>query len=222
MMRAMAAKTKDDVGAAWARVEEWMAKSAPALAKRLPAPASKAELAACERALGVKLPDDLRASLARHGGDSDWGGVELVGNWSLLDVTTIAREHALMKRLVDDGVLDAAPEPNPRIAPVWWSASWIPIVSSGSGHQICVDMGPGPQGTRGQVILFLHDDGKRFCLADSFAAWWSAIARGLTEGRLAWDAAEERFADEAFLSIALEGQDLYRPKPKAKGKRARR
>jgi cell wall assembly regulator SMI1 len=200
----------EQIDRAWEQIEAWLAGHAPKLARNLPPGATEAELSACEEAIGLSLPAELRHSLARHGGDSERAAPKIVGNWALMDSEYILREHRLMKRLLDAGSLDGESIPHPRITSLWWSPAWIPIVSSGSGHQICIDTAPPDGGVPGQVILFLHDDLERFVLADSFAAWWSAIARGLTDGSLAWDAAKQSFADEAFLSIALEGQHYYR------------
>ncbi len=59
---------------------------------------------------------------------------------------------------------------------------------------------------------------QRFRLADSFAAWLGAIADGLEQDLFGWKDDAQKFGDEAFLAIALEGKDLYKPTAKKRGR----
>jgi cell wall assembly regulator SMI1 len=55
----------------WDRIEAWLAQHAPAVLAGLNGPATEQELDATERALGVTLPEDVRASYRRHNGQPD-------------------------------------------------------------------------------------------------------------------------------------------------------
>ena len=116
-----------------------------------------------------------------------------------------------MVRSTPYGVFDAnVKATNQRVRPVWWSDKWIPFVSSGSGHLIVCDLDPVDARRSGQVVLFLHDDEKRFVLADSIEAWLDAVARDLAAG--VYGVANDAFVKngEAFMPSALEGRDLFR------------
>jgi cell wall assembly regulator SMI1 len=71
----------------WVRIETWLERHAPAIAKRFGRPAKAAEIAATERFLGVEFPDDIRESYLRHnghpslmGGD-EWLSLEGIRCW---------------------------------------------------------------------------------------------------------------------------------------------
>ena len=56
------------VRAAWGRIDRWLASHAPPLAGRPGKPATQAAIARAEAAMGVELPDDVRASYMIHDG----------------------------------------------------------------------------------------------------------------------------------------------------------
>lgn len=129
--------------------------------------ASGTEISAAETALGVTFPADLRDYLALANGER-WNSDGFIGDWRLLELKFIVDETQFMRKMVEDGAFgDNANEPTPAIKGMWWNPHWIPIVTSGSGHFFCVDLDPGPEGTPGQIILFLHDDEDRY-LDDGF------------------------------------------------------
>jgi cell wall assembly regulator SMI1 len=203
------AKGKQSVASSWARIDAWLKAHAPPKGDSSDiAPssgASKKALADLARQLKLKLPADLAESLSIHD-----GAERLIGGWDLLGTKSIAREAALMRKLVEDGSFgDAQGDEHPRIKSAWWNVGWIPIVSSGSGHLFCVDTDPAPGGKAGQVILFFHDDGKRLRVADSVGAWLAAIAADLEADKYDYDVESETWSDEALLQSSLEGQDTY-------------
>jgi cell wall assembly regulator SMI1 len=194
---------------AWQRIVAWLEQHAPALASRLRGPARAADIAKAERRLGLVLPRDLRESFACHDGDGESG---VIGGWYLMSLDHCCREAKLMRRLVDEGAFaGATAAPHARITSEWWSKRWVPIVSSGSGHSLCVDLAPQPGGHVGQVILFFHDDEKRLLVAESVADWLSTIALDLERGVYAYDL-EDSFDGQAFLWSSLEGKDTYGPR----------
>ncbi len=200
---------KQTVAGSWGRIDAWLKANAPPKDDwddlEPGRGASKAALAALERALKLPLPKDLAESLAIHD-----GAERLIGGWDVLDTKGIAHEAQLMRKLTEDGSFgDAQADKHRRIKSAWWNVGWIPIVSSGSGHLFCVDTDPAPGGKRGQVILFFHDDGKRLCVADSVGAWLAAIAADLERGTYEYDTSSNEWSDEALLQSSLEGKDTY-------------
>ncbi len=218
----------NDIGAPtvanlWQRWQAWLACHAPDLAEELREPAAADDVAAAEEGLGLTFPEDFKASLAVHDGAGEISGV--AGNWDLMELELVIKECRAMREMVADGTFgSAAADPHPAIKDDWWNPQWLPIVSSGSGHFLCLDLDPGDQGRPGQVVLFLHDDARRFVLAGSFREWLQRIVEGLEAGLYTWSEDDEEFADgaEAFLPSCAEGRDLYRKTvvPKAEDTRA--
>ena len=173
---------------------------------------TEAAIAAAEAALGVTFPADLRAYLLLADGEC-WNSEGFIGDWRLLELKFIVDETQFMRRLVEDGTFDDnSNDETPTIKGLWWNPQWIPIVTSGSGHFFCVDLDPGPEGTVGQVILFLHDDEDRFLIAPSLRAWFARLAadfeRGLYEIVTDEDG-YQHFNSQALLWSSLEGKNLY-------------
>ncbi len=190
----------------WTRLESWLSSNAPDLVDQLRPGADEQALSAVEQDLGLKLPDDLRASLAVHDGTEECAG--LIGGWDLLPAEFIASEARLMRGMVDDGSFgEATADPHPKLATAWWNPAWIPIVSSGSGHFLCVDLAPGPEGRAGQIVLFLHDASQRYVVAPSYRAWLEAVVRDLERG--AYSREDGEWNAQAFMRSSEEGRDLY-------------
>lgn len=190
----------------WTRLESWLSSNAPELVDQLRPGADADALASLEHELGVTLPDDVRASLAVHDGTEESAG--LVGGWDLLPVEIIASEARLMRGMVEDGAFgEATANAHPKLAGPWWNPAWLPIVSSGSGHFLCVDLAPGPEGRVGQVVLFLHDAPERYVVAPSYRAWLEAVVRDLESG--AYTREDGEWNAHAFMRSSEEGKDLY-------------
>lgn len=140
----------------------------------------------------MAFPRDLVDSFECHDGDDDMG---FAGNWDLLSLHDAQRIAKHMNTMAENGEFDdARPAHHPRIRRTWWHRAWLPIVSSATGHHFCVDLDPAPGGQRGQVFIFLHDDGKRLLVADSVLEWLSAIARDLERGRYIYEDEEWKTA----------------------------
>lgn len=198
----------------WRRLTRWAA--ACPLDIAFNPGATEAAIAAAEAALGVAFPADLREYLLLADGER-WYSEGFIGDWQLLEIKFIVDQAQWMRRLVAEGTFDDnANEPTPAIKGRWWNPQWSPIVTSGSGHFFCVDLDPGPEGTVGQVILFLHDDTDRFLVAPSLRAWFERLAadfeRGLYEIVNDEDG-YQHFNSHALMWSSLEGQDIYERLP---------
>ncbi len=197
-------------GNVWQRLSQWAADCPLDIAFN--SGASAAEIAAAETALGVAFPTDLRDYLARANGER-WNSEDFIGDWRLLALEFIVDEAQLMRKMVKEGAFgDNTNDPTSAIKGRWWSPQWIPIVTSGNGHFFCVDLDPGPEGTPGQVILFLHDDEDRYLVAHSLGAWFARIADDLERGL--YEIVEDEdgyrhFNGHALMWSSLEGRRLY-------------
>lgn len=198
----------------WQRLTQWAA-TCPLDITFNPG-ASESAITAAETALGVAFPADLREYLALANGER-WNSDGFIGDWQLLELKVIVKEARAMRALVEEGSFgDNTNAATPAIKDRWWNPQWLPIVTSGSGHFFCADLDPGPEGTVGQIILFLHDDEGRYLVAPSLRAWFARLAddfeRGLYE-IVADEDGYQRFNSHALLWSSLEGRTLYNPLP---------
>jgi len=174
------------VAEAWSRVGQWLEANAPEILENLAGPASDAEFAAREKALGVSLPHDFKTAYRIHNGQHrDIPGLTEFGQ--LLPLKRVVEEWKVWKELLDTGdFAGATSEPNPGIRNVWWSPRWIPFTSDGGGNHLCIDLEPASGGNVGQVITMWHDDPHRELVAPNFGAWLAQLAADLETGKLVY------------------------------------
>ncbi|SEG96578.1 SMI1 / KNR4 family (SUKH-1) [Nonomuraea solani] len=130
-MRRPGAKTTRAVNRQWRRIETWLKANAPAGHRELGGPARPAAIAAAEQEMGLRFPDDLKASLLRHDGSvrTSWGFGPLgYGNLSVKGI----RETWLMLCDIDD---EDGEDPRSE----WWDGRMIPFGSNGMGDHLVID-----------------------------------------------------------------------------------
>lgn len=160
----------------WRRLEAYVASiGAPALALAAEGASEKA-IAAAEKAMGVELPDDYRASLLLHDGqDGKQPFPWMPGCAPLASVDDIVEMHARMLKKVPKREPTVAPES--KLKGGMARAARIPI-----GERVFLDLDPGPAGTRGQLVAAVSDT-DLVAIDTSFAAalerWVSALERGI-------------------------------------------
>jgi cell wall assembly regulator SMI1 len=174
------------VSALWFRLEAWLSRHTPSLAKGLNEGVSLAEIEAAETDLGFQLPEELRTSLQIHNGGPVANG--LVGNWDLLSLDNMLSMYWYMESQRARGHFGPNETlPNGRVKGYWWHRYWFPIVGDTDGNFLCLDLDPERgAGSVGQVILFLADDGDRHVIASHYAKWLDSICQGLEAGRFAY------------------------------------
>ena len=158
------ARSSNQLAPTWARIEAWLKENAPKALATLQPPATDAQIAELEKALGMALPPDLLASLEIHDGQtnpSQWIG--LMNGWRLMSCQEIARFSKTMARLMADGDFEGmeAEGDGCQVKSDWWNRSLIPFMESGDGNYLCLDMDPDEDGQKGQVITFWHDEPER-------------------------------------------------------------
>jgi cell wall assembly regulator SMI1 len=165
-----------DVRGQWKRIDTWLAAHAPPLAEDLRPPASAAQIAQAERAIGVTFPEELRASLEIHDGQNARGDGAL-GRWLALSCTKMKElNDELIGRMRsswcgDDGIIA-----DPGLRARAWHEAWIPFATDPIGDALAVDADPTPGGTLGQIIHYRHDLELRRILAPGMAAWLRELA----------------------------------------------
>nr|WP_275902415.1 SMI1/KNR4 family protein [Myxococcus eversor] len=156
----LAQATENRAESVWKRIGAWAARRDKTYAQGLEntRPATEARVAALEKALGAELPSDFRAFLLRFGGGTPPGkpGVS-IAEYAVLPVERILSRWEGLRDLVQKGTFKKATphelsKSQKKVKWTWWHPGWVPFVEDGGGNLKCVDLEPGPEGTRGQVI----------------------------------------------------------------------
>ncbi|MFF0306061.1 SMI1/KNR4 family protein [Streptosporangium sp. NPDC004379] len=119
----------------WARIERWLRSNAPKTYATLAGPGRARTIAVAEAQMGLRFPDDLRASLLRHDGTVTVAGrpwaFGLLGN-NLMSVREIRDTWRTLCEV--DGTDDIA---DPRSE--WWDGRMIPFGDDGLGNHLVAD-----------------------------------------------------------------------------------
>ena len=172
----------------WERLERWVtANTGQSLALR--PGASPQAIAALEKAGGMALPDDLRASLLAHNGQDDdaepvrfpgcgfFGSVEsILSPWT--DLAELEEEYGGPSGEYEDG---------DRIDNIVFCARRIPIAGAPHWDQdnTYLDFVPGPKGNAGQVIQLVTEC-DFVVLAPDLRTYFERLAKTLESGLLVW------------------------------------
>ncbi|GLX07580.1 SMI1/KNR4 family protein [Microbispora sp. NBRC 16548] len=156
-----------EVNAVWRRVERWLARKAPVTFKRLRPPARPLDIAGSEAAMGLRFPDDLRASLLRHDGAGSLG----FGPAPFYELMSAKHIHSEWKMLCDIGGDSLG---------YWWSGDLIPFAYAIDGGNLFVDTRTGKTGE------FFNEEGLTLegdVVWPSYLALLKATTRSLETGR---------------------------------------
>ncbi|MEV4164059.1 SMI1/KNR4 family protein [Nonomuraea dietziae] len=149
----------------WRRIEGWLAANAPKSRSRLGRPARAGTIAVAEAQMGLRFPDDLRASLLRHNGGFSLPGHDASG------VRSIQYTWRYLCR--DDHDNGGGPREES------WDGQMIPVGPDGSGGYLVMDS------ERGDLGETLEADSMYFTgepWARSFHALLKATADALESG----------------------------------------
>ena len=169
----------------WQRIHDWYQKNTPEDTLVLADGASADEIKELETALGARLPDDVRESLALHNGAANEGYLlyhgELLSCSRILEIWQMYQ--GMQQRegfgLGDDYQTDALQGP---IRPVYWDGLRIPLTDN-SGDAAMLDLQPADGGHAGQIIEFDGEVGPKAVLATSFSVWLEQLADELEQGK---------------------------------------
>lgn len=175
----VAEATLADLRSLWDRLRRALEQHAPSVAANLSPPATEAAIAAAERELRLRLPEDLRAAYLVHDGQPD-DIATLLSGYRWMPLSAVVYNARSMRFL-------AGPEYNEE--ETWWSLAWVPIASLGNGDYYCVDTADG------RVIGFCHEEGDRPAIDPSFRDLLNDLADRLEQGRLTY-AEDEGWEDE--------------------------
>lgn len=189
------------VETSWGLIEGVLYEHAHSVYKSFRRPAPGERIGRLERALGRRLPADFRRSLGVHDGQRGGRDVDLFDCYALLPITRIAGEWRMRNWVHGDDDPGGCPlTTDPRIKnDRWWRPGWVPVLEE-NGNMVVLDLDPGPGGRVGQVVKFWNSGGSpRRVKADSFAAYWDALAEKL---------AARQFRVDEFGGIRLDDLDF--------------
>ena len=177
------------VKAAWKRLASWSVAHLPREGRPGNPPATVKQIREFEAAVGVKLPADVRQSFRLYNGQCPGPGIiyglaveslrDCLNNWK----QWVKGRQMTQKDGSHVGLDEACYSfPNGFVRPVYFDPKWVPLTYDGSGNHIGVDLNPGPNGTRGQVIIFGPDDEHHTVLARSWGQFLTDIADELEAG----------------------------------------
>ena len=174
--------TTDDVRA----IAEWFRVHAGPLYERLQAaaPVSDGAVGELGRALEVELPDDFAEYLKACGGSLSF--FEYEG----LAPARIATQWRMLEEMRADGTFDAHElfdDDRGFIQRVKWHPGWVPFAEDGGGNLFCMDLAPGPNGVRGQVIRWEVAGGPAIGRPRAFAEYLADYRRLITGGKYVFD-----------------------------------
>lgn len=167
-----------DLSSCLTRFETWLSGSLPAIHATLQPGASQLELAELETLIGMALPDDFRALYAWHDGQ-EWPlsrdvpeVTGLLAGMDFLPLTEVSQNwrgwHDLLEedptRNDERGYISVPPG---HIQTQYINSGWIAIAGRGTGDKIGIDLVPGPEGQRGQIVSFGRDERTKYVLAAS-------------------------------------------------------
>ncbi|TMR12741.1 hypothetical protein ETD86_32025 [Nonomuraea turkmeniaca] len=144
------------VNAAWTRLDRWLARNAPRTYKELNPPAKPRDIAEAEARMGVRFPDDLKASLLRHDG-AKFGKGSFFFVYRLTPVKELVNDWKISCEVAEDVTPSGSKEPKGYVDPegFWWHGSAIPFAMDGGGDNLVLD-------GKGRVGHFFHEEGLTF------------------------------------------------------------
>lgn len=182
----------------WKRIADWHDGNARRGRFPLAPGASERQLDALERAIGSRLPEDVRESYRLHNGT---GWLLFYGEVMPVEgVEAMWRRYSEWQRENGYGLGESwrPEELTGPIKPVWWNPLRIPVTDNGGGDPVMIDLDPAEGGTHGQVIKFNHEVGPVNVLARSWAEWLSTISDGLEAGKYVYIESEDTVAPPGF------------------------
>jgi cell wall assembly regulator SMI1 len=153
--------------ATWERLHTWLSAKAPAGYGDLRPAASESAVQQAEHAMGLKLPDDLKASFRTHDGQGREPGLIGGEGWWLLPLHDVVETWNRWSAA------------NPAYA------GRVPVAWNGAGDYVFVNLDPDAQ-RPGGVMIQRADSTDPDPLANSFTAWLEAFADELEQGVLVY------------------------------------
>jgi cell wall assembly regulator SMI1 len=178
-----------DVAAVWKRIETAVGALATELVDNLAPGATDKEINAFEKAIGRKLPEEVRASFRAHNGQPHWEYEHPVfHSIDFGSLTWALNEWNGWLDLEDEEDLNSFARDNGKSTPKdaiqlgYTNRNWIQLVGIGGSNYFGLDFLPGPKGLPGQVINFGRDEEYKAVWAWSWGWFLTDLAEELEAG----------------------------------------
>jgi cell wall assembly regulator SMI1 len=168
--------TRGEISKRLSSMDAALARSHPAIHRKLRRGASQAKLRALAKVAGAELPEAFVAFFAWHDGAPS--EVAILDGLVWPSAEGCARLKTMMDGILDDGHYASWAEHE------WWSPGWVPFADDESGYRsLVLDLHGSFGGKPGQVLVAGAKDPGRVILAPSFDAWLQTFAK-IVEGDL--------------------------------------
>jgi len=126
--------------------------------------ASQVAIEQFEKELGIKLPDYYKIFLMNNDFE-----ISFNHNYECLSLTSVISTWNEMNDLLEKGVFDdgrierhvkddIGNWDGDQIKKVWWNSYWIPFAEDSCSNMLCIDLDPGNNGTKHQLITLEIQD----------------------------------------------------------------
>lgn len=104
-------------------------------------------------------------------------------NWDTLDFTVFGTgEYTVQRQYFDfDSQLNLSCRPENSMRLKYFHVKWLPLIHDGGGNYIGVDLDPGQQGVKGQIIVFGRDEEDMFVVSRSWEDFLDLLILKLDE-----------------------------------------
>ncbi|WP_353941636.1 SMI1/KNR4 family protein [Streptomyces sp. HUAS MG91] len=194
--------TVPPVPEAWGRIEAWLSAHAPVTYATLRPPVDPEEIAAVERELGLRLPDDFVAVLTRHDGvGSRQDAFTFPGGGAPLSLAELLDGARMNLDLWDDGSEDGE---DGLLDGDYWHRRYVMFTGGNTPDGLVLDCRPGD--TFGAVGYFFNGEGTRFGHWSSYAELLTEVADALENGTPVGRIAK-------YVGVPFAGELLWEPEP---------
>jgi len=183
----------NDLEQTWTRIHHWLELHCPIVLASLGPPATEDQFREAEVAMGISLPESVKACYRFHDGQQmPSNPVSYFPEWEFIPEFLNGEEWYSLSRMVRDwqsmqgfeeGIFGDVPDQ--QRGPVRqdvWHPKWLPLTSNGSGYLHCIDLAPRFTGRIGQIISWCHDSPERRQVARNLPEWLKGFALRLEQG----------------------------------------
>ncbi len=177
-----------DVAATWKRIEACLEKLAPDLLSNLAPGATDEQIVGFEKAIGRKLPEEVRQSFLVHNGQIGDPGYSWESIFHGLDFCSLEYSRQMWElwaSLAGDEALEEdmrdrySSFPADAIQLRYVNLNWISVIEIGQSNSLGIDFSPGQKGLSGQIINFGRDEEDKRVLAWSWGWFLNDLANEL-------------------------------------------
>jgi len=171
------------------RLEVWVNENLPGALASFNPSATEQQIAKYEQAIGFKLPADVRGWYRWHNGQKRWPEQSIFFGDEVLSLTDSLKEWQFWQTVADmneEVAEHCTSTPDGAIVAAYSLPGWIPLAqqTANCSNYLGIDLNPGPNGTKGQVIYFGRDVETKCVLGASFGDFLAFIVEEMEGGRI--------------------------------------